>query len=125
LSKITEQSDSEYEENLISILKNLIQKMPDNILHKYPYPLHSELILALIENARLNYDQIVNLNTKMVDGIWSKYLQTYTFLSTGKGAITNSQGLKAITGVSLCPWIENFLDFHIVKMVLSQIQSDE
>ena len=48
LNKITESSDTEYEANLISILKNLIQKLPDNILHKYPYPMHSELILALI-----------------------------------------------------------------------------
>lgn len=48
LNKITEESDTEYEANLISILKNLIQKLPDEILHKYPYPLHSELILALI-----------------------------------------------------------------------------
>ena len=96
--------------------------MPDNILHKYSYPLHSELILALIENGRLTYDQILNLNTSMVDGIWSQYLQTYTFLATGQGAITNSQGLKAITGVSLYPWIENCLDINIVKIVLSQIQ---
>lgn len=48
LSKITEDSDTEYEANLISIIKNLIQKLPEDILHKYPYPLHSELILALI-----------------------------------------------------------------------------
>ena len=41
LNKITESSDTEYEANLISILKNLIQKLPDNILHKYPYPIHS------------------------------------------------------------------------------------
>lgn len=48
LSKVTEDSDTEYEANLISIVKNLIQKLPDDIIHKYPYPLHSELILALI-----------------------------------------------------------------------------
>lgn len=41
LAKVTESSDTEYEANLISILKNLIQKLPDNILHKYPYPVNS------------------------------------------------------------------------------------
>jgi len=58
LNKITEDSDTEYEANLISILKNLIQKLPNNVLHKYPYPVHSELILALIENKRLAPNEI-------------------------------------------------------------------
>lgn len=74
LNKITEESDTEYEANLISILKNLIQKLPDDILHKYPYPLHSELILALIENKRLSLNQIAQLNTSLVDSIWAQYL---------------------------------------------------
>jgi hypothetical protein len=77
LNKITESSDTEYEANLISILKNLIQKLPDNILHKYPYPIHSELILALIENKRLSLNNIGQLNTSLVDGIWAQYLQSY------------------------------------------------
>ncbi len=83
LNKITESSDTEYEANLISILKNLIQKLPDNILHKYPYPIHSELILALIENKRLSLNNIGQLNTSLVDGIWAQYLQSYKAIVYG------------------------------------------
>jgi hypothetical protein len=41
-------------EDLLSILKNLIQKMPNDILKRYPYPTHPELLLCLIENKRLS-----------------------------------------------------------------------
>lgn len=124
LKKITESSDTEYEANLISILKNLIQKLPDSILHKYPYPLHSELILALIENKRLALNDIGKLDTSLVDGIWVQYLQSYKSIVYGEGAVTNPQNLKSITGVSLYPWLTNFFDVNLVKIVLSQIQSE-
>jgi hypothetical protein len=42
------QADSEFEEEIVSILKNLIQKMPVDILKRYPYPSHPQLILCLI-----------------------------------------------------------------------------
>ena len=125
LNKITESSDTEYEVNLISILKNLIQKLPDNILHKYPYPIHSELILALIENKRLSLNDIGQLNTSLVDGIWAQYLQSYKAVVYGEGTVTSPQNLKTITGVSLYPWLFNFFDFNLVKVMLSQIHSED
>lgn len=85
IAKVTEDSDTEYEANLISILKNLIQKLPDNIIHKHPYPMHSELILALIENKRLTQEALLNLNTSMVDPAWAQYLQSYKALVYGSG----------------------------------------
>lgn len=33
-----EKADVEYSETLISIIKNLIQKMPDQVLHSHPLP---------------------------------------------------------------------------------------
>jgi hypothetical protein len=125
LNKITESSDTEYEVNLISILKNLIQKLPDNILRKYPYPIHSELILALIENKRLSLNDIGQLNTSLVDGIWAQYLQSYKAVVYGEGTVTSPQNLKTITGVSLYPWLFNFFDSNLVKVMLSQIHSED
>ena len=43
-----QQADSEFHEDLISILKNLIQKMPSDLLRRYPLPRHPQLILCLI-----------------------------------------------------------------------------
>ena len=125
LSKVTEESDAEYQPNLISILKNLIQKLPDDILHKYPYPFHSELILALIENKRLNPGQIAQINTSLVDNVWAQYLESYKALVYGVGSVTNPQYLKSITGVSLYPWLVSYFDTHLVKIILSRIQSEE
>ena len=125
MNKITESSDTEYEVNLISTLKNLIQKLPDNILHKYPYPIHSELILALIENKRLSLNDIGQLNTSLVDGIWAQYLQSYKAVVYGEGTVTSPQNLKTITGVSLYPWLFNFFDSNLVKVMLSQIHSED
>lgn len=125
MNKITEDSDTEYEPNLISILKNLIQKLPDNVLHKYPYPLHSELILAMIENKRLNLDQITQLDTSLVDNIWAQYLSSYKTIVHGSGSVNSSQTLKTITGVSLYPWLDQCFDVYLVKIILSQIQSEE
>jgi hypothetical protein len=36
--------------------------------------------------------------------------------------VTSPQGLKAITGVSLYPWIVNYFDVNLVKILLSQIE---
>lgn len=49
-----EKSDSEYEDSLIAIIKNIIQKAPDQVLRNYPWPTQPQLILALIENQRLS-----------------------------------------------------------------------
>ncbi len=125
LNKVTEDSDTEYEANLISIIKNLIQKLPDNVLHKYPYPLHSELILALIENKRLDLNQVTQLDTNLVDNNWAQYLSSYTTIVYGSGIVNSCQNLKAITGVSLYPWLVQCFDVYLVKIVLSQIQSEE
>lgn len=46
--KAAEKADSEFEDDLLSILKNLIQKMPVDILKAYRYPSHPQLILCLV-----------------------------------------------------------------------------
>lgn len=58
----------------------------------------------------------------MVDNIWAQYLQSYKFIVYGYGNITDPQGLKLVTGVSLYPWLANHFDINVVKIVLSQIQ---
>lgn len=39
--------------------------------------------------------------------------------------MTSPQGLKAITGVSLYPWIVNYFDVNLVKILLSQIEEED
>ncbi len=65
LSK-AEKADSEFAEDLLSILKNLIQKMPNDLLRRYPYPTHPELLLCLIENKRLSPEEIFRLDTTQI-----------------------------------------------------------
>ena len=65
------------------------------------------------------------LNTGLVDGIWNQYLQSYTAVVYGEGSVTNPQSLKSITGVSLFPWLASYFDANLVKIVLSQIQSED
>lgn len=62
--------------------------MPDNILHKFPLPTNPQLILALIENKRLQNNQLVNLDTREVDEIWAMILQSYSFIVYGVGNVS-------------------------------------
>jgi fumarate reductase subunit D len=80
-----EQADSEFSEELVSILKNLIQKMPIELLRRYPYPNHPQLILCLIENKRLEVGEIYRLDTSQVDQAWLPYIVGYTQLIYGVG----------------------------------------
>lgn len=50
--RAAEKADAEFEDDLVSILKNLIQKMPVEILKMYSYPSHPQLILCLVENQK-------------------------------------------------------------------------
>lgn len=81
--------------------------------------------MALIENKRLNINQIAQINTTLVDNVWAQYLESYKALVYGVGSVTNPQYLKSITGVSLYPWLVSCFDTHLVKIILSRIQSEE
>lgn len=48
-------------ESILSILKNLIVKMPREILFAYPLPSTPDLILCLIENKIVTAEQLVTL----------------------------------------------------------------
>lgn len=80
-----ERADSEFQEDLVSILKNLIQKMPNDLLRHYPFPAHPELLLCLIENKRLTKEEIFGLNTSQVGSPWLPYITGYTTALYGIG----------------------------------------
>lgn len=52
-------------------------------------------------------------------------MTSYQAVVYGNGEVTNPQGLKSITGVSLYPWLTSYFDVNIVKIMLSQIQEEE
>lgn len=120
-----EKADNEYSESLISILKNLIQKMPDQILHQYPYSSNPEIILCMIENKKLNQSQLNNLNTSEIDVQWKLILQSYTSVAYGIGQVCPVSDLKMLTGISLLPWIENSFDVEVVKKVMNALEEEE
>lgn len=72
--RAAEKADSEFEDDLLSILKNLIQKMPPELLKRYSYPSHPQLILCLIENQRFALEEVCNLNIGGFDQNWAPYI---------------------------------------------------
>jgi hypothetical protein len=102
---VVDKIDLEYSCVLISILKNLIQKMPMELLKRYPYPSNPELLLCLIENKKLDQGELSGLNTAQVDEQWGLILQSYTALVYGCGSLCDIRALKMLNGVSLYPWI--------------------
>lgn len=60
-------SDFEQEDEILSILKNIIRQMPIELLNSYPLPSNPALILCLIENKRLEPSQLGTLSTAEVD----------------------------------------------------------
>lgn len=112
-------------EDLLSILKNLIQKMPDDILKRYPYPTHPELLLCLIENKRLSPGEIFRLDTSQVGEIWLPYITGYTFLLYGVGALAPAAALRPITGVSLFPWLQGVPEPELVRLIVMACEAEE
>lgn len=41
--------------------------MPEQILHKYQYPIHPELILCLIENKKIHPNDLQKLGFNKID----------------------------------------------------------
>lgn len=114
----TEQADTEYAEVIISILKNLIQKMPEPILFRYPYPVNPEILLCLIENKKIPGDMLGGLNLSGIDRQWALILESYTSFIYGVGQICDLGQLKMLNGVSLYPWIEQRMGLDVLKRVL-------
>lgn len=86
-------------------MKNLVQKMPQEIVHKYPYSRNPEVILCMIENKKLSQADLSNLNTSEIDSQWNLILQSYTAVVYGLGEVCDPKQLKMLDGVSLYPWI--------------------
>lgn len=119
-----EKSDSEYEESLLAILKNIIQKAPDQVLRNYPWPTHPQLILALIENQRISAQELGSLDTSQVNQIWSPYLSSYSAMVYGIGSLCNPRDVKSIVGVSLFPWLKEGVTAELVKMIIDSIDEE-
>jgi hypothetical protein len=120
ISKI-ERADSEFEDNLLAILKNIIQKAPDQVLRSYPWPHHQQLILALIENRRLEPQELTVLNTTEVYPNWSPYLAAYSRIVYNVGGLADPQGIHGIVGVSLFPWLKEGISPQLVKLITDSI----
>jgi hypothetical protein len=118
-------ADLEYSCVLISIVKNLIQKMPLELLHQYPYPSNPELLLCLIENKKLEHSELSALNISQVDEQWSFILQSYTSFVYGLGSICDIRSLKMLNGVSLSPWIHSNCDMEVIKRLLAMLEDEE
>ena len=109
----------------MSILKNLIQKMPSDILMRYRYPTHPELLLCMIENQKVPPGDLASLDTSQVPAVWSPYLKSYCALVYGVGELAHPQELRLITGVSLFPWLKHGVTPELVRLVVNSIENEE
>jgi hypothetical protein len=106
----------------VAILKNIIQKGPDHVLRNYPWPKHSQLILALIENRRLSQQELNCIDTSQVDMIWTPYLSSYSCMVYDVGNLSNPSEIRSILGVSLFPWLKQGVCAELVKLTLNSIE---
>lgn len=128
-----EQADSEFEEDILSILKNLIQKMPIELLRRYPYPSHPQLLLALIENKRLTPEEAASLAFLNIDEIWRPYVLAYlhalygiiTLTEEEFTSLTDPARLHPIAGLSLFPWLQRPLSPHLVRLIVNAYEAEK
>ena len=118
-------ADFDHEDNLVAILKNIIQKAPDHVLRNYPWPRHQELILALIENKRISPQELSTFDTSQVTPSWSAYLSAYSLVVFNVGQLCPPENLSRIVGVSLFPWLQEGISIPLVKLITNSIEDEE
>lgn len=72
-----EKADPCEQESVLSVLKNLIVKMPREILFSYPLPNHPALILCLVEHKILEPSQLSTLDFTLVIDNWLPIIKSY------------------------------------------------
>ena len=108
----------------MAILKNIIQKAPDQVLRNYPWPTHQELILALIENRRISAEELGGLNTSSVNELWSTYLSAYSWVVFNIGGLSDPQAVRGIVGVSLFPWLKEGINPALIKIIADSVDDE-
>lgn len=79
----------------------------------------------MIENKKLDADQLSSLNTSEVDQQWSLIIQSYASVIYGIGEVCNPLDLKMQSGISLYPWIEHKLDIEVIRRFMLQMEDEE
>ena len=99
--------------------------MPMEILMRYRYPTHPELLLCMIENQKIPPADLTSLDTSQVGSVWNPYLKSYCSLMFGVGELVHPKELKLIVGLSLYPWLKMGVTPQLVKLVVNSIEKEE
>ena len=96
--------------------------MPAELLKRYSYPSHPQLILCLVENQRFALEEVCNLNIAGFDQSWAPYIQSYTSLVYGVGHVSDPTLIRPIIGISLLPWLKAALHPVLVRLIANAVE---